>query len=137
MRRLSSTVHSQKKQRRRESFGTALLIYTTYPSSLMNSTSQHLPIDAPVARTDNNLSSSLAGEEVILNLLDGVYYGLNEVGARIWTLMETADTPREICDALEEEYEVDRSTLEADVCAILKDMEEAGLIERRTQEAEG
>lgn len=103
----------------------------------MNSTSQQLSLDASVARTDDNLSSNLAGEEVVLNLLDGVYYGLNEVGARIWALMETADTPREICDALEEEYEVDRSVLESDVCALLADMEEAGLIERRTQPDEG
>jgi len=95
----------------------------------MDSTSQQLSLDTSVARTDDNLSSNLAGEEVILNLMDGVYYGLNEVGARIWALMETADTPREVCDALQEEYDVDRGRLESDVRAILMDMEEAGLIE--------
>jgi hypothetical protein len=94
----------------------------------MNSTSQHLPLDALVARTDDTLSSNLAGEEVVLNLQNGVYYGLNEVGARIWALLDTADTPGDICDALEEEYDVDRATLELDVCALLKDMEAADLL---------
>lgn len=89
-----------------------------------------LTLDTPVSRTDDNLSSNLAGEEVVLNLQDGVYYGLNDVGARVWTLLDTTDTPREICDALQEEYDVDRATLEADVLTLLKEMEEGGLVER-------
>ena len=89
-----------------------------------------LTLDTSIARTDDNLSSTLAGEEVVLNLKDGVYYGLNDVGARVWALLDTEDTPREVCDALQEEYDVDRTILEADVLGLLADMEERGLIER-------
>jgi hypothetical protein len=88
-----------------------------------------LTLDTPVSRTDDNLSSNLAGEEVVLNLQDGVYYGLNDVGARVWALLDTMGTPREICEALQAEYEIDRATLEADVLALLAEMEEGGLVE--------
>jgi hypothetical protein len=93
-----------------------------------------LTLDTTVSRTDENLSSTLAEEEVVLNLENGIYYGLNDVGARVWALLETTDTPRKICDALQEEYEVERATLEADVLALLADMEEGGLIERPAPE---
>lgn len=91
-----------------------------------------ITLDTPIARAENNLSSNLAGEEVVLNLLDGVYYGLNDVGARVWALLDSANTPREICDALQEEYDVERDALEDDVLSLLADMTEEGLVERRS-----
>lgn len=40
-----------------------------------------LSLDSIVAVTPEQVSSELSGEAVILSLKDGVYYGLNEVGA--------------------------------------------------------
>ncbi|MGH2415258.1 MAG: PqqD family peptide modification chaperone, partial [Microcystaceae cyanobacterium] len=34
------------------------------------------------------ISSDLGGEAVILNLKSGVYHGLNQVGAKIWNIIQ-------------------------------------------------
>jgi len=36
----------------------------------------------------DQVSCDLAGEAAILNLKNGVYYGLDPVGARIWNLIQ-------------------------------------------------
>lgn len=90
-----------------------------------------------VSRAEEQVSSTLAGEEVILNLKSGVYYGLDEVGARVWSLMETPRSVAEICDVLTEEYEVERARVEADVLALLKEMDKERLVKtQRDAEAE-
>lgn len=91
-----------------------------------------LTLDTPIVRTDDNLSSNLAGEEVVLNLVDGIYYGPNDVGTRVWALLDDPTTADEICDALCQRYEVARPTLENDVLGLLKKMEDRGLVERRS-----
>lgn len=92
--------------------------------------STQMTLDTPVTRSENNLSSTLAGEEVVLDLHDGVYYGLDEVGARVWGLIDNPSTPRDICDVLHQEYDVERSTLEKDVLDLLTEMEKEGLVVR-------
>jgi len=88
-----------------------------------------LTLNTPVSRTDNLLFSTLGGEEVILNLDTGVYYGLERVGARAWKLLETEQTARAVCDRLEAEYDVDRATLEQDVLALFRSFEDEGLLQ--------
>jgi hypothetical protein len=79
----------------------------------------------------DQVSSDLAGEAVILNLLSGTYFGLNEVGASIWALLQAEQTFASICDAIQMEYEVDRATCEQDVTALLQELQAAQLIEER------
>jgi len=49
----------------------------------------------------------LEGEMVLLNLATGVYFGLDPVGTRIWTLIEAHRSSDEIVETLTAEYEVD------------------------------
>jgi hypothetical protein len=93
--------------------------------------SHDITLDAHIARSENNLSSNLGGEEVVLNLMDGVYYGLNDVGAHIWSLLDEVPHARALCDRLAQAYDVDRETLEADVLTLLADLEAEGLVEVR------
>ena len=88
-----------------------------------------MTLDTPLIADPDLLSSNLGGEEVLLSLDTGVYYGLNEVGAQIWSLLREPQTPVDICDHLEPEYDVDRATLERDVLQLLEEMEEEGLVE--------
>ncbi len=48
----------------------------------------------------DQISCDLAGEAPILNLKSGVYFGLDAVGARIWSLLQKPVMLAEICDAL-------------------------------------
>jgi hypothetical protein len=77
------------------------------------------------------ISSDLAGEAVILNLKDGVYYGLDDVGARIWNLIQEPQSVDDICDRIFEEYDVGAGQCEHDVLALLDELAAAGLIEVR------
>lgn len=81
-----------------------------------------------VTASDRQVSSDLAGEQVILNLENGVYYGLDPVGNDVWSLLDRPVAVSTIVDELMETYEVERPRLESDVLALLKDMNEHGLL---------
>ena len=50
-----------------------------------------------VVASSSQVSCDLAGEAAILNLADGVYYGLDPVGASIWNMIQQPKSVREIC----------------------------------------
>ncbi len=69
------------------------------------------------------------GEMVILSLKDGMYYGLDPVGARIWQLIQNQCTIEEIIQAILAEYEVERERFERDLEDLLQDLKVHGLAE--------
>ncbi len=70
----------------------------------------------------------LEGEAVLLDLSTGTYFGLNEVGTRIWSsLAEEGDTDR-VVRALMDEYEVSEEQLRRDVEALVVQLAEKGLV---------
>lgn len=77
------------------------------------------------------VSADLEREAVILNLKDGVYYGLDPMGARIWNLIQQPRSVTEIIETLLEEYEVAPQRLSNDLLGLLKEMAARGLIEVR------
>jgi Coenzyme PQQ synthesis protein D (PqqD) len=84
-----------------------------------------------VAAARDQVSVDLEGEAVILSLADGVYYGLDPVGARVWSLLEQPRTVAELRDAVVAEWAVDAPTAERDLLALLAEMAERGLVEVR------
>jgi hypothetical protein len=79
----------------------------------------------------DQVSSDLGGEVAILDLKAGVYYGLDAVGARIWSLIQEPITVNEIRDILLEEYEVEPERCEHDLLALLRRLADEGLVEVR------
>ena len=73
--------------------------------------------------------SCLAGEAAIVNLKNGVYYGLDPVGARIWNLIREPVTFAHIRDSLVEDYDVEPGRAEADIREFLTRLAEQGLVE--------
>jgi hypothetical protein len=84
-----------------------------------------------VAAVKQQVSCDLAGETVILSLADGIYYGLNAVGARVWSLIEEPRSVEEIRRLLLVEYDVDEESCERQLQALLVDLAANGLIEVR------
>lgn len=82
-----------------------------------------------VAAVPDQVSSDLGGEAVILHLKDGTYYGLNEVGARVWSLIQQPRRVAAIVAALLGEYEVEPAECERDLLALLGDLAAHELIE--------
>lgn len=68
------------------------------------------------------LFRDLDGEAVLLHLESGKYYGLDEVGTRIWHLLAEHASVSAVFDRLLEEYEVEPGTLERDLCALVGDL---------------
>jgi hypothetical protein len=81
-----------------------------------------------VTITDDQVSSELAGEAVILNLETGKYYGLNPIGAQIWTLLQETKSLGEIRDTIIAEYDVEPEQCESDILDLLQNLSEHNLI---------
>lgn len=85
----------------------------------MNQTVQVLP---------DVLSQEVSGETVLLDLNNENYFGLNEIGTRIWQLLQEQNNLDKIYDILLEEYEVDEALLRKDFDDIIKQLVDTGLI---------
>jgi hypothetical protein len=90
--------------------------------------SRAVPPDASVVATERQLSTTLGDEVVILGLDDSMYYGLTGTGARIWELVQSPRTIEEIVTAITTEFDVDRERAEADLDALLAELQSRGLI---------
>jgi hypothetical protein len=82
-----------------------------------------------LAVVKDQVSCEIDREAVILHLKSGVYYGLNEVGARVWALLQQPTSLAEIEATISSEFEVSSEQCAADVRALLGQFHSAGLIE--------
>lgn len=78
-------------------------------------------------RSEDVLSQNLDGEAVLLDLASETYFGLNEVGTRVWELLESSRSLGEIATLLQSEYEVESARAESDVLDLATRLIEAGL----------
>jgi len=84
-----------------------------------------------VVACQGTISCDLAGEAAVLDFKSGMYYGLDEIGARIWKLIAEPRPVGEICDVLLVEYDVEAEVCERDVIALLGELAAKGLVETR------
>lgn len=87
-----------------------------------------LRMSTRVAAADDAISTEVAGEAVILHLEDGVYFGLNEVGSRVWSLLAEPVRVDQVCTVIEDEYEVDTETCRQDVLRLLGELADHDLL---------
>ena len=79
--------------------------------------------------TKQGLCRSIDREMAILNLQNSTYYGLNPVGAFIWSLMQRPTSVRELRDAMLKKYEVDEQRCERELLDLLQAMCSEGLVQ--------
>lgn len=77
---------------------------------------------------DDVVFRELDGEGVILNLVSGIYFGLDETGTRMWRLIEQYGRLDAVLTALCEEYEASAETLEHDLIRLASELSEKGLL---------
>jgi len=70
----------------------------------------------------------LDGEAVLLNLETGTYFGLNEVGTRMWNLLQQHSALQRVFENMQEEYEVAPEVLEQDLLRLVGQLCAQGLI---------
>jgi hypothetical protein len=71
-------------------------------------------------------------EHVLLNLRDGMYYGLEAVGSEVWRLLQRPITVEEICRVVSETHDVDPGRCRTDVVRLLSELAERRLVDLRT-----
>ena len=86
-------------------------------------------INTKVVAAQRLVSSDLGGQTVILGIETGKYYSLNEIGSRIWGLLQQPRTIGEIRDLTVSEYAVDAAQCEADLLALFEQLVDEKLIE--------
>ena len=82
-----------------------------------------------VVASKNQVSAALTGEAVILDMDQGVYYGLDPVGSRIWALIQEPRTLDDVAATIESEFDVTRERALADLVVLAGDMAERGIVE--------
>lgn len=82
-----------------------------------------------VAATLAQISQNLNGEEIILHLDNGQYYGLTEVGTHVWQIIQEPKTVEEIKKSVLKIYDVTEEVFEKDLVQLLQDLLEHELIE--------
>ena len=77
---------------------------------------------------DGVLVRDLAGESVLLNLNSESYFGLDEVGTRMWTVLTTSPSIDAAFDALLTKYEVEPMQLRNDLYIFIEKLIDLGLL---------
>ncbi len=79
------------------------------------------------------ISQEVSGETVLLDLESENYFGLDEVGTRIWQLIESAGDLETIFNTLLEEYDVEKEELLSDLSDLVGEIEKLGLVKLETR----
>ncbi len=66
---------------------------------------------------------------MLLDLVGGSYFGLNEVGGAIWQGLRDGLTPNEVADLLVERYDVPLAVVLRDTVGVIDQLLERGLVE--------
>ena len=82
---------------------------------------------------DDVVMREVAGEAVILNLNSEQYFSLDEVGTRMWLMLEQHETVEAAVDELLAEYDVERARLERDLIELIEKLAEHSLVEIRDE----
>jgi len=80
--------------------------------------------ESVISQTEEIVASDIDGETVMMSLENGKYYGLDDIGSRIWELIEQPIKVSGLIDALLERFDVDRETCERDVLKFLNGLNE-------------
>jgi|CXWL01.1.fsa_nt_gi hypothetical protein len=78
--------------------------------------------------SESVLFRELEGEAVLLEIESGYYFGLNEIGSKIWNLLAAHGDLETILAALMAEYDVAEDRLRSDVTAFLSTLAERRLV---------
>lgn len=78
---------------------------------------------------DDVLISGLQAESVLLNLDNERYYGLNDVGTRMLTVLTSSDSIEAAYNTLLDEYEIEADVLRGDLISTIEELKKNGLIE--------
>ena len=81
-------------------------------------------------RSEQALSAEVGEDIVALHVARGHCFGMEEVAAAVWKLLERPASLEDICAALVNRYDVEAGLCRTEVGALLDDFQREGLVER-------
>jgi hypothetical protein len=94
-----------------------------------NRDTEMIDLKSVVQRKRDLLSYQMDSETVMMSVEQGEYFALDEVGGRIWELIERPYTVSSLCDLLGREFDVDAEDCRKDVLEYLNKLLDLGIIE--------
>ena len=74
------------------------------------------------------LTQEVGGETVILDLKSEGYFGLDEIGTRIWQLIQEQKNLQSVTETMLNEYDVEPDQLKTDIKNLLNELVKSGLV---------
>lgn len=88
-----------------------------------------LTAQSVVVRSPEQVSGDLDGKVVLLSIENGEYYNMNEVGSRIWALLENPMTVAELVGHLTDEFEISAEVCQQEALAFLEQLNKDKLLQ--------
>lgn len=88
-----------------------------------------ISLSSRVGIPENVLFRQLEDESVLLHLNKEMYYGLDDVGTRMWIVLAESESIREAFDVLTAEYDIEPDALEKDLIGLIEHLLNKGLLE--------
>lgn len=85
-------------------------------------------LNDPLRISDQAIANKVGDETVILHLGNGTYYGLDPIGARLWQALSDGIAAKDVLDEIVATYDVDASTAEQDLLALIGSLVENDLV---------
>lgn len=83
-----------------------------------------------VVQRDLDVIAAEADQDIVMvNISNGFYYGVSDVGRRIWEAIERPKRISDLIEDLAERYNVDRSKCEAETLSFLEDLRAERLLQ--------
>ena len=88
----------------------------------------NITMDSVILKNKEIDDTDLDGEKVMMDLDKGKYYLMNEVGSRIWELVDEEITVGELIKVILNEYEVEQNQCEAAVINFIRSLSNSDLV---------
>ncbi len=77
---------------------------------------------------DDVVFREVSGESMILHLGTGIYFGLDQVGTRVWQLIVEHGALADVCAVMAEEFDAPAQKIREDVGVLLEQLVSKGLL---------
>ncbi|MEK3795957.1 lasso peptide biosynthesis PqqD family chaperone [Paenibacillus sp. FSL R7-0204] len=81
-----------------------------------------LSLDSVLVQREGNIASDMDGEKVMLNVKNGKYYNLGEVGGVIWEALASPVSLRQIAGKMQDIFEVPAELAQQDVIDFVQNL---------------
>jgi hypothetical protein len=97
---------------------------------------EYMTSSSIVARSPHAVSRVVDGEAVIVEPKNGLVNVVNQVGSRIWELLDGQRSVSELTRIVSKEFDADYETILKDALDFLSDLESKGLVHNSQTECE-